>query len=59
VGTSTAAVGWKAASLSVLVLLISFEIPKLAGSLFGTGGGISGGAAASAAKGAMKLGKLF
>jgi hypothetical protein len=59
VGTSTAAAGWKAASLSVLVLLISFEIPKLAGSLFGTGGGISGGAAASAAKGAMKLGKLF
>ncbi|WP_316157711.1 type IV secretion system protein [Cupriavidus sp. BIC8F] len=57
IGTSTAAAGWKATSLSVLVLLISFEIPKLAGSLFGTGGGVSGGAAMGLAKGAWKLGK--
>ncbi len=57
IGTSTAAAGWKAASLSVLVLLISFEIPKLAGSLFGTGGGVSGGAAMGLAKSAWKLGK--
>lgn len=55
VGTSTAAAGWKAASLSILILLISLEIPKLASSLFGTGGGISGGAA-GIAKGAWKLG---
>lgn len=56
VGTSTSAAGWKAASLAFLVLLISFEIPKLAGSLFGTGGGASGGAAMGLAKGAWKLG---
>ncbi|CAN7778593.1 TrbL/VirB6 plasmid conjugal transfer protein [Cupriavidus necator] len=55
VGTSTAAAGWKAASLSIVIVLISLEIPKLAGSLFGTGGGISGGAA-GIAKGAWNLG---
>ncbi|MFS8980580.1 type IV secretion system protein [Cupriavidus necator] len=57
VGTSTAAAGWKAASLSIVILFLSFEIPKLAGSLFGTGGGISGGAIMGLAKGAWKLGK--
>ncbi|GLC91974.1 hypothetical protein Tamer19_13820 [Cupriavidus sp. TA19] len=55
IGTSTAAAGWKAASLSFFILLISLEIPKLAASLFGTGGGISGGAG-SVVKGAWKLG---
>lgn len=57
VGTSTSAAGWKAASLSLLVLLLSFEIPKIAGSLFGTGGGASGGAAMSLAKSAWRMGK--
>lgn len=56
-GTDTMAAGVYALAISIMLILISLEIPAIAGKLFGTGGGVSGdGALRAAGRGAWKLG---
>jgi len=49
VGTNSAASAAQAIGYSLLMIFVAFEIPKIAGAIFGSGGGISGG-------GAMRVG---
>ncbi|MGE8333761.1 type IV secretion system protein [Pseudomonas laurylsulfatiphila] len=55
IGTDTVAAAGYALGISVLLFLVSKEIPKLAGAVFGSGGGVSGGLGGMAG-GAWKLG---
>ena len=57
IGTDTMAGAGYALVLSILLLFISFEIPSIAGKLFGNGAGISGGAVKGGIKAAWGLGK--
>jgi hypothetical protein len=53
-GTSTAETAGYALDLSLFIFLMSFEIPKIAGSIFGGGASASGGSGAGAATKAAK-----
>ncbi|MCK4118411.1 type IV secretion system protein [Ralstonia nicotianae] len=57
IGTDTMAGACFALVLSLFLLFVSFEIPKVAGSLFGNGAGITGGAVSGGIKAAWSLGK--
>ncbi|MGC8213218.1 type IV secretion system protein [Ralstonia pseudosolanacearum] len=57
IGTDTMAGACYTLVLSIFLLFISFEIPSIAGKLFGNGAGISGGAVKSGIKAAWGLGK--
>jgi hypothetical protein len=57
IGTDTMAGACYALVLSIFLLFISFEIPSIAGKLFGNGAGISGGAVKGGIKAAWGLGK--
>ena len=48
-GTATLSGAAYAMSVALFMILVAFELPKLAGAIFGSGGGISGG-------GAMRIG---
>ena len=48
-GTATLAGAVYAMSIALFMILVAFELPKIAGAIFGSGGGISGG-------GAMRVG---
>ena len=45
VGQGTLAGAWYAVNVSIFMLLVAFELPKIAGAIFGSGGGVSGGGA--------------
>nr|WP_315591806.1 type IV secretion system protein [uncultured Cupriavidus sp.] len=58
VGTDTTLAASYALSISIVLIFIAMEIPKISGSLFGTGGGISGtGGFKMLGRGAANLGK--
>jgi len=57
IGTDTVAAAAYALGMAIMLLLVSLEIPKLAGAVFGSGAGASGGSAISGvARGGWKLG---
>lgn len=58
IGTDTVLAAGYALSLAVVLIFIALEIPKVSGSIFGTGGGISGtGGFKMLGRGAWNLGK--
>lgn len=60
VGTSSSASAAQAIGYALLMIFVAFEIPKIAGAIFGSGGGISGGGAMRAGmKAAGGLGKFL
>ncbi len=60
VGQATLAGASYAVSVSIFMLLVAFELPKIAGAIFGSGGGISGGGVARAGlKAAGGVGKFL
>lgn len=57
-GTDTVLAAGYALSISIMLIFIAMEIPKIAGSIFGTGGGISGtGGFRMLGRGAWNIGK--
>nr|WP_315597416.1 type IV secretion system protein [uncultured Cupriavidus sp.] len=60
VGTNSSASAAQAIGYALLMIFVAFEIPKIAGAIFGSGGGISGGGAMRVGlKAAGGLGKFF
>lgn len=58
IGTDTVMAAGYALSISIVLIFIALEIPKIAGSIFGTGGGISGtGGFKMLGRGAWNIGK--
>nr|WP_315595546.1 type IV secretion system protein [uncultured Cupriavidus sp.] len=58
IGTDTVMAAGYALSISIVLIFIALEIPKIAGSIFGTGGGISGtGGFKGLGRGAWSIGK--
>lgn len=58
IGTDTVMAAGYALSISIILIFIAMEIPKIAGSIFGTGGGISGtGGFKMLGRGAWNIGK--
>ncbi|MDK3022953.1 type IV secretion system protein [Cupriavidus taiwanensis] len=57
IGTDTVAAAAYALGIAIMLFMVSLEIPKLAGAVFGSGAGASGsGPLTAAGKGAWKLG---